>query len=173
MWQPEVMTMRMLLPYAIDTTGAARTVLAGAAGLLAVLGAGVLVSVLLRQAWADAFGFLAIAGLVLFLAHRIWRHLPGLTGVITPQEVRIEPGIFLGLPMAGPRGTFPVARFAAVRFDRSMNLTTLQWAGRVVLVGRPGGPDITICTSPLAEARTLAADLAEALALPMTQGDPA
>jgi hypothetical protein len=137
------------LPYHFNTSNVWRTILKGAFALNAVLLFGMLYTLLARREWATSLGVALCELLVLAFTRTFIRYQEGSVGTLTSDRVVVEPNVLLGIPLPGPRGSYPLSRFSAVRVEyRSGAVTTSPNAGRpnevVWLAGRPGTPDIAL-----------------------------
>jgi hypothetical protein len=141
--------MPVRLPYHFNTSNVWRTILKGAFALNALLLFGMLYTLLVRREWATSLGVALCELLALAFTRIFIRCQEGSVGTLTSDRVVVEPNVLLGIPLPGPRGTYPLSRFSAVQVEyRSGAVTTSPNAGGpnevVWLVGRPGTPDIAL-----------------------------
>ena len=160
--------MAIALPYEFDTSGVVKVILRGVLGLLFVVLAGILYSLLISHSIAAAIQLLLVAALAAYFGSLFLRNLTGSLGTITADAVVVQPGRFYGIRLAGPAGRFPISRFQAVRVERITNPTGMQIGPheRVCLLGKTGTPEILIARTDRDAGRTLGTDLAAALKLP-------
>jgi fucose 4-O-acetylase-like acetyltransferase len=126
------------LPYRFDTSSVWRTILKGAFGFNALLIVCILYVVLISRQWATALG-LALMALFAFVLTRVF------VGTLSSDRVVIEPNVLVGITLPGPKGTYALDRFRAVRVEfRSGPIGPSVQGGRatelVWLVGKPGPP---------------------------------
>lgn len=161
--------MAITLPYRFDTSGVWRTILKGAFALNGVLLVGILVAVLIQHQPLKAVG-LAVMELVVFGFTRVFvKFQTGSAGTLTADRVVIEPNVLLGIPLPGPKGTYTLDHFAAVRVElRSRPVGTGAQGGPhelVWLVGKPGTPDIVLALTKSRAGQAVGRELAALLAL--------
>jgi len=162
------------LPYRFDTSSVWHTILKGAFGLNAVLICGLVFSVFARP-WPNAVG-LAVIELTVFGFTRVFvRHQEGSVGTLTADAVEIDPNIVLGITLPGPRGTYTLDRFSAVRVELRSGPITLDAASGggpheiVWLAGRRGTPDVALARTNDRAGRTVGRELGALLNLPVEE----
>ena len=160
--------MAIALPYEFDTSGVVKVILRGVLGLLVVVLAGILYSLLISRSIAAAVQLLLVAALATYFGSLFLRNLTGSLGTITADAVVVRPGRLYGIQLAGPAGRFPISEFQAVRVERITNPTGMQIGPheRVCLVGKAGSPEILIARTDRDAGRTMGNELATALKLP-------
>ena len=160
-----------VLPYRFDTAGVVTVIVQGIAGLEGILVFGVLYSLALSQNMAAAAALFVIAVGVFVFGRLVLRNLEGTRGVITREAIVVQPGGLFGLRLAGPRGTYPLHNFAAVRVDRILPSDSIQSRGheRMIFVGTSGAPDILVARTDLDAGRALGRSLTVALHLPFDE----
>ena len=160
--------MAIALPYEFDTSGVVKVILRGVLGLLFVVLAGILYSLLISHSIAAAIQLLLVAALAAYFGSLFLRNLTGSLGTITADAVVVQPGRFYGIRLAGPAGRFPISRFQAVRVERITNPTGVQIGPheRVCLVGKMGTPEILIARTDRDAGRAMGYELATALKIP-------
>src|SRR5689334_4233110 len=138
----------LALPYRFDTSSVWHWILKYAFGLNAVLVAGLLFTVLVSHEWPKALGLVVVELAVLFFTRIFVKFQTGSVGTLFSDRVVIEPNVLLGVPLPGPRGTFALDRFSAVRVE--------FWSGPIGpgvqggpneviwLVGTPGTPNVVL-----------------------------
>ena len=160
--------MAIAFPYEFDTSGVVKMILRGVLGLLLVVLAGILYSLLISHSIAAAIQLLLVAALTSYFGSLFLRNLTGSLGTITADAVVVQPGRLYGIRLAGPDGRFPISQFQAVRVERITNPTGVQIGPheRVCLVGKTGTPEILIARTDRDAGRTMGNELATALKLP-------
>jgi hypothetical protein len=162
------------LPYQFDTSNVWRTILKGAFGLNAVLVFGIFYTLLVRRGWGTSLG-LALCELVVFGFTRLFvRYQEGSAGTLTSDRVVIAPNVLLGIALPGPKGTYALDRFSAVRVEfRSGAVSTSPNAGGphevVWLAGRPGTPDIALALTENGAGGALGREFGALLKLPVEE----
>lgn len=166
--------MAIALPYQFDTSNVWRTILKGAFGLNAVLVFGIFYTLLVRRGWGTSLG-LALCELVVFGFTRLFvRYQEGSAGTLTSDRVVIAPNVLLGIALPGPKGTYALDRFSAVRVEfRSGAVSTSPNAGGphevVWLAGRPGTPDIALALTENGAGGALGREFGALLKLPVEE----
>lgn len=166
--------MAITLPYQFDTSNIWRTILKGAFGLNAVLVFGIFYTLLVRREWGTSLG-LALCELVVFGFTRLFvRYQEGSVGTLTSDRVVIAPNVLLGIALPGPKGTYALDRFSAVRVEfRSGAVSTSPNAGGphevVWLAGRPGTPDIALALTENGAGGALGREFGALLKLPVEE----
>ncbi|HEV2084516.1 MAG TPA: hypothetical protein VGR09_05510 [Gemmatimonadales bacterium] len=169
--------MAITLPYEFDTSGVVKQIMGGVLGLLVIVLAGILYSLLVSHSIAAAIQLLLIAAMASYFGRLFLRNLPGSLGTITTDTVMVQPGELLGIRLTGPAGRFPISQFQAVRVERVPNPigipieTQIRPHERVYLVGKQGTPDILVARTHLDAGRTVGNELATALRLPYQEQD--
>jgi hypothetical protein len=161
------------LPYRFDTSSVWHTILKGAFGLNALLTFCILFTVLVSHELAKAVG-LAVIELVMLCFTRVFvRFQEGSVGTLSADRVVIEPNVLLGGPLPGPKGTYPLDRFSAVRIElRSGPIGPGVQGGAnelVWLVGKPGTPDIVLARTEDRVGRAVGQDFGALLRLPVEE----
>jgi len=139
--------MAVALPYAFDTLKPWRVVMKGLLGLELLAAAGI--------AYSLAFGTTATAvllglcfALILAFGVIVLKRAQGSVGTVGQKDVVVGRPVLYGLRFAGPSGTFPLDRFAAVRVEQVWGpLGGAVAAGshsRVYLAGREGTPRVLV-----------------------------
>lgn len=159
----------LTLPYRFDTSNVWHTILKGAFGLNAFLIVCILVALFARPlpvAIALAFAELLVFGFTLVFV----RYQEGSIGTLARDRVELEPNAVLGIALPGPKGSFAIDRFSAVRVEfRSGPVQPGVQGGPnevVWLVGRPGTPNIALARTDDGAGRNVGRELAALLALP-------
>ena len=165
--------MPITLPYRFDTSSVWHTILKGAFGLNAVLVLGFFYALLVQREWPKALG-LAVVELVVFGFTRMFiRFQEGSVGTLFSDRVVIEPNVLLGIALPGPRGTYTLDRFSAVRVElRSGPIQPGVQGGPnevVWLVGRPGTPDVAVARTEDRAGRAVGKELGALLGLPVEE----
>jgi hypothetical protein len=164
----------LTLPYQFDTSNTWRTILKGAFGLNAVLLFGILYTLLVRREWGTSLG-LALCELIVVGFTRLFvRYQEGSVGTLTSDQVVIAPNVLLGIPLPGPRGTYALDRFSAVRVEfRPGPISTNANAGGphevVWLAGRSGTPNIALALTQDGAGRMVGRELGTLLELPVEE----
>src|SRR5215208_549739 len=109
--------MAMMLPYEFDSSGVVKLIMRGVLGLLLVVIAGILYS-LLAHSTPAAIQLLLSAAVIAYFARLFLRNLTGSRGTITADAVVVEPDQVFGVRLRGPVGRFPISQFDAVRVER-------------------------------------------------------
>jgi hypothetical protein len=161
------------LPFRFDTSGVWHTILKGAFALNALLVFSVLFTVLVTREWAKALG-LAVMELVVFYFTRVFvRFQEGSVGTLSSDRVVIEPNVLLGIPLPGPKGTYTLDRFSAVRVEfRSGPIGPGVQGGPnelVWLVGNPGTPNIVLARTEDRAGAALGREFGALLRLPVEE----
>src|SRR5262249_8274151 len=105
------------LPYRFDPSSVWRTIIKGAFGLNALLGLCILFALLVQHQWKTALGLLLMEMIVLGFTRMFIRFQEGSVGTLSSDRVVIEPNVLLGIPLPGPKGTYQLDRFSAVRVE--------------------------------------------------------
>jgi hypothetical protein len=159
------------LTFEFDTSGVVATVLRGVIGLLLIVAAGAVYTLVVSRRPAAALGLLAVAAIIVYFGRQFLANLAASRGTITADAVIVRPVHLYGFRLAGVEGTFPISRFHAVRVERA-SPPTEGYGGphaRVFLAGRDATPDILIARAEAGEGRALGRGLAAALALPLEE----
>ena len=166
--------MAITLPYQFDTSSVWRTILKGAFGFNALLIFCVLYTVLISRQWTTAVG-LALMELVVLVFTRLFvRFQTGSVGTLSSDRVVIEPNVLLGIALPGPKGTYTLDRFSAVRveFRSGPGRPDVQGGGPhelVWLVGNPGTPAIVLALTQDGAGRALGREFGALLKLPVEE----
>jgi len=162
------------LPYRFDTTSVWHTILKGAFGLNALLIFSLVFASFARP-WPVTLGITVMELTVLGFTRVFVRYQEGSVGTLTADRVEVESNALLGVPLPGPRGTYALDRFSAVRVEfrsRPILMDAGSSAGPhelVWLVGRPGTPDVALARTDDRAGRALGQRLAALLALPVEE----
>ncbi len=160
------------LPYLFDTSSVWRTILRGAFGLNGLLVLCILYGLVARP-WGTVLGLVLIELVVSFFTRVFFRFQTGSVGTLTADGVLIEPNVLLGIALPGPKGTYSLDRFSAVRVE--------FWPGPVQpgvqggpnelvwLVGRPGTPNIALARTEDRAGRALGQEFGALLKLPVEE----
>jgi hypothetical protein len=161
------------LPYRFDTSSVWRTILKGAFGLNALLVLGILFTVLASRPWTAILGLVLTELMVLGFTRLFVEFQTGSVGTLSSDRVVIEPNVLLGIPLPGPKGTYTLDRFSAVRVEfRSGPISPDVQGGPnelVWLVGRPGTPDIVLALTDDGAGRALGQEIGALLELPVEE----
>ena len=166
--------MAVILPYRFDTSSVWRTILKGAFAFDALIILSVLYWVLISHQWASAFG-LVLIGLVAFVFTRLFvRFQLGSVGTLSSDRVVVEPNVLLGVALPGPKGTYTLDRFSAVRVEFRSGAVSpdVQGGARnevVWLVGSRGTPNIALALTDNGAGRALGREFAALLNLPVEE----
>ena len=160
--------MPVALPYRFDTSPIIKLILRGVLGVLLVVVAGMLYSLLVSHDRVAALQLLLVTLIVLYFGRLFLRNLETSQGTIDRHEVVAEPVILYGIRLHGPAGRFPLRQFQAVRVQRIPPPEFAQGRSheRVVLLGTQDTPDILLARTSEDAGRALGRDLATALGLP-------
>jgi len=161
------------LPYRFDTSSVWRTILKGGFGFNALLVFCILYTVLISRQWTTAFG-LALMELVVFVFTRLFvRFQTGSVGTLSSDCVVVDPNVLLGIPLPGPKGTYTLDRFSAVRVEFRSGPARPDVQGGpnelVWLVGNPGTPDIVPALTQDGAGRALGREFGALLKLPVEE----
>ena len=169
--------MAIALPYEFDTSRVVKQIMGGVLGLLLVVFAGILYSLLISHSIAATVQLLLVTAIVTYFGRLFLRNLTGSVGTISADAVVVQPGQLLRIRLAGPAGGFPISQFQAVRVERIPNPigipieTQIRPHERVCLVGKKGTPDILVARTHLDAGRIVGNELATALKLPYQEQD--
>jgi len=162
------------LPYRFDTSSVWRTILKGAFGLNALIVFCILYTLMISRQWTTALG-LTLMELVVFVFTRLFiRFQTGSVGTLSSDRVVIEPNALLGIALPGPKGTYTLDRFSALRveFRSGPARPDVQGGGPnelVWLVGKPGTPDIVLALTEDGAGRTVGREFGALLKLPVEE----
>jgi len=162
----------LALPYRFDTSDVWHLILRYAFGLNAVLLAGILFTVLVSHEWPKALGLVVMELVVLVFTRTFVRFQTGSVGTLFPDRIEIESNVLLGIPLPGPKGTYALDHFSAVRVE--------LWPGPigpgqggpnevVWLVGTPGTPNVALARTQDRAGRALGRDFGTVLGLPVEE----
>lgn len=162
------------LPYQFDTSNTWRTILKGAFGLNAVLIFGVFYTLLVRREWGTSLGLLVCELTVFGFTRLFVRYQEGSVGTLASDRVVIAPNVLLGITLPGPKGTYALDRFSAVRVEfRPGAVSTSPNAGGphevVWLAGRPGTPSIALARTEDGAGGVVGRELGALLKLPVEE----
>jgi hypothetical protein len=160
------------LPYRFDTSNVWHTILKGAFGLNALLVLGILFSLLVSREWTTVLGLALVEVLVLSLTRVLVKAQEGSVGTLSSDRVVIEPNLLFGLTLPGPRGTYTLDRFAAVRVElHGPGQPDVQSGPHEVvwLVGKPGTPDVALVRTHDRAGPVIGEQLGTLLGLPVEQ----
>jgi hypothetical protein len=161
-------------PYRFDTSDVWRTIIKGAFGMNALLVVCILLAVLGSREWTAVLGLVVSELLVLGFTRVFVRFQTGSAGALWPDRVEIEPNVLLGLSLPGPKGTYTLDRFSAVRVEFRPGSVTAEAnsAGPhelVWLAGRPGTPDVVLARTQNGAGRDVGRELGAALRMPVEE----
>jgi hypothetical protein len=162
------------LPYRFDTRRVWRGILWGAFGLNALLVLGIVVTLVVRHEWLTALGLGLVELIVLSLTRRFINAQEGSAGTLWSDRVVIEPNVLFGISLPGPRGVYPLTRFAGVRVEHRSGSAQgdVQDSGPhqvVWLVGKPGTPDVLLARTPDRAGLTVGREFGMLLSLPVEE----
>jgi hypothetical protein len=160
--------MGLVLPFRFDVSPVVVSIMRGVLALLLIVAAAAVYSLVVSRRLEVTAGLVASGLIALYFARLFLANLTGSRGTITADAVTVERVRVAGFRLGGPEGTFPIARFKAVRVER-VSPPGEGYGGphaRVYLAGRDGAPDILVARTSVEEGRTRGRDLAAALALP-------
>lgn len=167
--------MAITLPYRFDTRSVWRKILTGAFGLNALITLGILYAQLVSRQWKTALGLALTEVLVLVFTLVLIRFQTGSVGTLSSDGVVIEPNVLLGIVLPGPRGTYALDRFSAVRVQFQSGPATPDVQGGpnevVWLVGIAGTPDIALALTDDGAGRAFGRELGALLELPVKEVD--
>jgi len=161
------------LPYRFDTSSVWRTILKGAFGLNALIVFCILYTLLISRQWTTALGLTPME-LVVFVFTRLFiRFQTGSVGTLSSDSVVIEPNALLGIVLPGPKGTYTLDRFSALRVEFRSGPARPDVQGGpnelVWLVGKPGTPDIVLALTENGAGRLLGQEFSALLKLPVEE----
>jgi hypothetical protein len=104
------------LPWTFDTTTVWHTIIKAAFGLNALLGLGLILKLLGRR-WLDAAGLCVAEAMVAGFTVIFVRHQEGSRGTLFRDRLTVEPNTVLGVPLPGPRGSYPLHQFRTVEVE--------------------------------------------------------
>lgn len=139
-----------MLPYHFDTTSVWHTILKGAAALNAVMLVGIVIKLLTGE-WPTVAGLIVVEAIVLGFTWLFVRFQSGSIGTLYRDRVEVAPNAMLGIPLPG----------------QSSGPHELVW-----LAGQTGTPDILIARTEKGAGRTVGAELARLLELPLEERNP-
>ncbi|HZN98179.1 MAG TPA: hypothetical protein VFB61_10655 [Gemmatimonadales bacterium] len=159
--------MAVSLPYRFDTSPVIKLILRGVLGLLLVVIAGMLYSLLVTHDQVAAVQLLLVTVIILYFGRLFLGNLETSRGTIDRDQVLVDPIRLYGVRLHGPAGRFPLGRFQAVRVERMLPPEFAQGRSheRVVLLGTEGTPDILIARTSDDTGRVLGRELATVLGL--------
>jgi hypothetical protein len=159
--------MAVSLPYRFDTSPVIKLILRGVLGLLLVVIAGTLYSLLVSHDRVAAVQLLLATVIILYFGRLFLRNLETSRGTIDRDQVVVEPLTLYGVRLHGPAGRFPTRQFHAVTVQRMLPPEFAQGRSheRVMLLGTEGTPDILIARTSDEAGRILGRELAAALGL--------
>ena len=165
--------MPIALPYRFDTSDVWRKILKGAFGLNALLVFGIVVSVLVQRQPLKALGLAVMELAVLGFTIVFVRAQTGSVGTLLSDRVVIEPNVLLGISLPGPKGTYALDRFAAIRVEMGSGPSGTTAPVRpyelVWLVGRTATPDIVLARTNNGAGRDVGRELGALLSLPVEE----
>ena len=112
--------------------------------------------------------------LVVFVFTRLFiRFQTGSVGTLSSDRVVIEPNALLGIALPGPKGTYTLDRFSALRVEFRSGPARPDVQGGpnelVWLVGKPGTPDIVLALTEDGAGRTVGREFGALLKLPVEE----
>ena len=138
----------LALPYRFDTSNVWHWILRYMFGLNAVLVVGLLFTVLVSHEWPKAIGIVVVELVLLYFTRIFVQFQDGSVGTLFRDHVEIEPNVLLGVPLPGPKGTYALDRFSAVRVQFWSGPIGVNVQGGphedIKLIGRSGTPDIVL-----------------------------
>jgi hypothetical protein len=160
--------MPVTLPHRFDTSPTIKLILCGVLGLLLVVVAGMLSSLLVSHDRAATLQLFLVTLIILYFGRLFLRNLETSRGTVDRNCVVVEPVSLFGIRLQGPVGRFPLAQFQAVKVQRMLPPELAQGRSheRVMLMGREGTPSILVARTSDNAGRVLGRNLADALALP-------
>jgi len=167
--------MPVTLPYRFDTRGVWRTILTGAFVLNALLMFAAPYVLLVRQERASALGIVLIELVVAGFTLVFVRQQEGSAGLLSSDRIEVEPNVLFGISLPGPRGSYRLDQFVAVRVEfRSgpirVDVGASGGPNEVVwLVGGTGTPDIALALTQREAGRAVGREFGAVLKLPVEE----
>ena len=130
-------------------------------------------------AWIDLVGACIAMAFITGFGLFIYKKLGGLSGVITKQDITINPTVMFGYRTEGPAGRFAIVRFESIQVESisqsvdsairgSAELVTTGPFERVRFIGKRGTPNILIADAlPVSHGVRMGEALGELLELPV------
>lgn len=164
------------LPYRFDTVSVWHTILKGAFALNAVLLFGLLLR-LVTGPWPTVLGLLVAEAMVFGFTRLFIRYQDGSVGTLYRDHLEVEPNALYGIPLPGPKGTYAIDRFSAVRVEFVTGTIIVDAPSPgphelVWLAGRPGTPDVLLARTDNRTGPAVAAEFAKLLDLPVEEENP-
>src|SRR5262245_13698150 len=160
------------LPYRFDTSNVWHTILKGALVLDAVLVLGVVFAVFARP-WPVTIALAVTALVVLGFTMVFFRFQEGSIGTLTRERIELDPNVVFGLPLPGPRGSFALDRFSAIRVELRPGPIDPGVQGGpneiVWLIGEAGAPNIALARTDDGAGRVVGQQLSSLLGLPVEE----
>jgi len=165
--------MAIVLPYRFDTSSVWRVILKGAFAFNALIVFCILYTVLISHQWTAAIGLTVIELLAVGFTRVFIGYQTGSVGTLSSERVVVEPNVLLSVALPGPKGTYPLDRFSAIRVEFRSGPVSPEVQGGphelVWLVGKPGTPDIVLAQTQDRAGRALGREFAELLRLPVEE----
>ena len=161
------------LPYRFDTSDVWHTILKGAFGLNVLLLLSLVFAIFARP-WPVTLGIGVMELTVLGFTRIFVRNQQGSTGTLTTDRVEVEPNTLLGIALPGPRGTYTLDRFSAVRVEFRSGPITVDTPSAgpyeiVWLAGKPGTPDVALARTSDRAGRAVGRQFGALLRLPVEE----
>jgi len=173
MARPSERDASIALPYRFDTSTVWQWILKYAFALNAVLVARILFTVLVSHEWARAVGLVVVELVVLYFTRIFVTYQTGSVGTLFADRIVVEPNVLLGIPLPGPKGTYALDRFSAVRVElRSGPIGPGVQGGDnevIWLVSTPGTSDIALARTEDRAGRAVGRDFGALLRLPVEE----
>ena len=164
--------MTISLPYRFDTSNVWHTILKGAVAFNAVLIVSVAFAAFARP-WPVTLALVCSELIVLGFTRVFFKYQEGSVGTLSGDRIDVEPNTLFGVSLPGPRGTYPLDRFAAVRVEfRSGPIDPGVQGGPnevVWLVGKDGTPSVAVVRTDDRAGREVGRQLAALLKLPVEE----
>jgi hypothetical protein len=169
--------MTVALPYRFDTANVWHTILKGVIGVNALMVVAALGAAASGN-WRSVLGGVLVEIVVLGFSRIFFRYQQGSTGTLFADHVEVNANELLGFQLPGPKGTYALDRFSAIRVKFFPGpVSTEPNAGGphedVWLVGRPGTPDVLLATTQERSGHEVGKQFGALLSLPVEEvGSP-